>query len=324
MKRALVTGGAGFLGLHLTDALLARGARVRVLDNFSCSSRENYRPYRRKVELIEGDIRDPRAVARAVRGVDAVFHLAAIRSVVKTVEDPVLSHEVNATGALLLLDAAARARVRSFVFTSSSAVYGDARLSGRQAGRVQRENIRPAPISPYGTAKLAAEHYARYYWLSAGLGAASIRIFNVYGPRQNPDSKYSLAVPGLLSKILAGKAPVIDGSGEQSRDFVYVDDVVRALLLAASKPRARGESFNVGSGVASSVNRLASHLLRLVGARGLRPKHGPRRPGDPEVTRADVGKIRSVLGWKPRVGLEEGLRRTVEWARTQGLRAPRA
>ena len=185
MKKVLVTGAAGFLGLHLLDALLERGHRVRVLDNFLCSRREALDGLRGRIELIEGDVRDPKAVRRAVAGTDAVFHLAAIRSVVKTVEDPVVAHEINATGTLLVLREAHAAGVKHLLFTSTSAVYGET------VGRFQKEEGPLCPISPYGVAKLAAEHYARYYFLEKKFPTSAVRIFNVYGPRQNPESKYS-------------------------------------------------------------------------------------------------------------------------------------
>lgn len=307
---ALVTGGAGFVGRHLVPALLADGVRVRVLDNFMTSSRRALDPVRSRIELVTGDIRDVRAVRRAMRGVDAVFHLAAIRSVVKTVEDPFLAHDINATGVLNLLERSCEARVRRFIFTSTSAVYGDA-LAARQS-----EGGRLSPISPYGIAKLAAENYVRYYWLERRLPTTAVRIFNVYGPCQNPESRYSLVIPATLERLLRGEAPLIEGTGRQARDFVYIGDVVNALLAAWGRPRTYGEALNLGSGQATSISRLMAELSRLCGYKG-RPRFGPQRPGDPERTCADIAKTRLLLDWKPKVGLRDGLRRTVDWYRKE-------
>jgi UDP-glucose 4-epimerase len=308
MRCALVTGAAGFVGRHLMDALLARGIRVNAIDNFSCSSPRALDAYRGRIRFVRGDIRDAAAVSRAMRGADTVFHLAAIRSVARSVEDPVLAHSVNATGALILLEESARRRVRRFVVTSTSAVYGSA------VARRQREDGRLEPISPYGAAKLVAEHYARCYLLQRGLAYTAVRIFNVYGPRQNPETKYSLVVPGVLSRILAGKAPVIDGTGRQTRDFVYIGDVVDALLRAAASPRAVGQVYNLGSGRATSVRDIVSGLLRITRS-PLKPAYGPRRPGDPDRTCADVSKAARQLGWRPRTPLNEGLKKVVQWAK---------
>lgn len=310
MKTYLVTGGAGFVGKHMIDALLALGKRVKVIDNFSCADPRSLDSYRGKIELVRGDIRDPRAVRKAVAGVDCVYHFAAIRSVVKTVEDPLLAHEVNAGGALLLLEESLRARARHFIFTSTSSVYGSV------LARFQKETGDKKPISPYGVAKLAAEHYANYYWTQKKLPTTSVRIFNVYGPRQNPESKYSLAVPGILSKIRKGERPVIDGTGKQARDFVYIGDILRALFRIEGNAKSYGNVYNLGSGKAASINELASALVRLSGSK-LKPVHGPRRPGDPERTCADVSKIRRDLGWRPEVSFYEGLKETVSWANSQ-------
>lgn len=304
-KNLLITGAGGFVGRHMIDALLARGGKVRAMDNFSCSDRRSFvKEYSKKVELLEGDIRSPRDVKKAVKGVGAVFHFAAIRSVVKSVEDPLLSHEVNATGALLLLHYASEARVKHFIFTSTSAVYGDA-LADRQ-----KEDGRLNPISPYGMAKLAAEGYARYHYFDKRLPTTSVRIFNVYGPRQNPESKYSLVVPGILSKIYKNERPVIDGRGDQSRDFIYIGDVVEAFFKILGNKRAYGKVYNLGSGRATSVHALVGTLLKLTRSK-LKPVHGPRRPGDPDRTCADVSLIRKELGWMPKTSLEQGLKKVV-------------
>ncbi|MBI4431963.1 MAG: GDP-mannose 4,6-dehydratase, partial [Candidatus Omnitrophica bacterium] len=304
-KKILITGGSGFVGRHVIEAFRQKGIKPRVLDNFSCSSRESFKRYLPYVDLHEGDIRDAAAVRKAVAGVEAVFHFAAIRSVAKSVEDPSLSHEVNATGALLLLDASAKAGVKHFLFTSTSAVYGEA------AARFQKEDGKLAPISPYGVAKLAAEYYARYYFKEHHLPTTTVRIFNVYGPRQNPESRYSLVVPGVLSKIVRNQPPVIDGTGDQARDFIYIGDIVDAFFKAMGNPRAFGKVYNLGAGKALSINTIARHLLKLSRS-SLKPVHGPRRPGDPERTCADISRIKRELGWKPKVSLIKGLEKTIE------------
>jgi UDP-glucose 4-epimerase len=306
MKKTLITGGAGFLGLHMIDALLERGARVRVIDNFSCSSPDNLKPYLKEIDFIKGDIRDVQDVKKAVRGVDSVFHFAAIRSVVKTVEDPFLAHEVNATGTLRLLDEASSAGVRRFIFTSTSAVYGE------NQAKIQREEGPFCPISPYGMAKLLAERYCRYYFDQKKLATTCVRIFNIYGPRQNPESKYSLVVPGVLSKIFKNQSPVIDGSGWQERDFVYVKDVLDALFKILSSSKTDGEVYNLGAGKTYSIRFLVDCLLKLSSS-NLKAVHGPRRPGDPDRTCADVRKAKKHFGWAPKTSLEKGLKETIQW-----------
>ncbi len=310
-KKILVTGGAGFLGLHMVEALIERGFYVRVIDNFMCSSRENLKPYSKKIDLVEGDIRESGDVKKAVKDMDAVFHFAAIRSVVKSVEDPLLAHEVNATGTLLLLNYAYEAKVKRFIFTSTSSVYGEA------TRKYQKENGDLKPISPYGMAKLLAEQYGKYFFKERRFPTTSVRIFNVYGPRQNPESKYSLVIPGVLSKIFKNESPVIDGTGEQARDFIFVDDILEAFFRILSSRRACGEVYNLGAGSTTSINTLVRMLLKLTGS-GLKPVHGPRRPGDPDRTCADVAKARRDFGWTPRVGLEAGLKRVVEWYKNNG------
>ena len=305
MKKFLITGGAGFVGTHMIEALLKRGSRVRVLDNFSCSDRRTLDPFRKQIELVEGDVRNVRDVKKAVEGQEVVFHFAAIRSVGKSVEDPLLAHEVNASGTLVLLEESARAKVKHFIFTSTSAVYG------ASISRFQKEDIEKRPLSPYGVAKLAAEHYARYYFLEKKLPTTSVRIFNVYGPRQNPESKYSLVVPGVLSRIVRHEPPVIEGSGHQTRDFIYIGDILEAFLKITGNRKAYGEVYNLGSGEATSIKKIVHSLLRLSGS-SLKAVRGPRRPGDPDRTCADISKIRRELGWLPRISLEEGLRKTVD------------
>lgn len=304
IRSALVTGASGFVGRHLIRRLLLEGIRVNALDNFSNSDARTLGSLAKSARWYKADVRDAAAVRRAVRGVDVVYHLAAIRSVVKSVEDPILAHDVNATGSLITLEESARAGVKQFLFTSTSAVYGE---NGRS---LQNESGPFCPVSPYGIAKLVSEAYAAHYARFRGLNTISFRIFNVYGPQQNPESKYSLVVPGVLSRILAGKAPRIDGTGRQQRDFVYIDDVISALWLATGRNDLSGRVFNIGSGNRTAIKDLVGTLIRLTSKR-IRPEHGPRRPGDPDSTRADVRALRR-LGWRPKIDLQEGLRRTVQ------------
>ncbi len=240
---------------------------------------------------------------------DAVFRFAAIRSVARSVADPILAHEVNASGALLLLHHSQIAKVKHFIFTSTSAVYGDALADH------QKETGRLSPISPYGMAKLLAEQYAKYFYAQLGMPTTSVRIFNVYGPKQNPESKYSLVVPGVLAKIYKGQCPVIDGDGKQSRDFVYIGDVTDAFFRILGNRKTYGKVYNLGSGKATPINEVVRALLKLTGS-ALKPIHGPRRPGDPARTCADIGLIKRELGWNAKVSLERGLKKVVkDWGR---------
>ncbi len=317
-KRVLVTGGAGFIGSHIVEALLSHGERVNVLDNFSTGFRRNLKPYRGDIHLIKGDIRDRRAVRKAMEAVSHVFHEAAIRNVAKSVEDPFLCHDVDATGTLILLEEALRRRVERFIYASSSAVYGDVRKFP------QRETDPLRPVSPYGSAKLAGEHYCINFFSSHGLPAVCLRYFNVYGPRQNPESKYSSVIPAFIDKLVRGKVAVVDGTGRQSRDFVYVGDVAEANLKAAfGDKRSLGKVINIATGRAYSVLDVLKAVAR---AAGLKPKmrFGPPRPGDAAKTLGDISQARKCLGWRPDVGFEEGVMKTVHWFLTKRGGFPRA
>ena len=248
----LVTGGAGFIGSHLVENLLAGGARVRVLDNFSTGRRENLAPFSDRIDLIEGDITDPSTCARASEGINVVFHQAALPSVPRSVEDPALSHEVNATGTLNVLLAARDAGAQRVVYASSSSAYGDTPTLPK------REDQTPSPRSPYAVAKLTGEQYCRSFPGVFGLEAVALRYFNVFGPRQDPNSAYAAVIPLFASAAMEGKSPTINGDGEQTRDFTYIENVVLVNLLAASSPgdRVSGEVFNVGCGGRISINDL--------------------------------------------------------------------
>ena len=303
MQTVLVTGGAGFIGSHLVEALVARGDRVRVLDNLFTGRTSNLAAVQNKIEFIRGDITDAPAVNAAVAGCQIVFHQAALASVPRSVDDPLTTHAVDATGTLLVLDAARRADVRRVVYAASSSAYGD-RPSPRKA-----ESDLPSPISPYAAAKLAGELYCSAFWHSYGLEAVALRYFNVFGPRQDPRGPYAAVIPLFIQSLLAGRRPTIFGDGRQTRDFTYVASVVQANLLAADTSEAAGCVFNVGSGQAVSLLDLVAALNRILGT-NVEPEFQPARTGDVRDSLADITLARQTLGYQPRTDLDECLRET--------------
>ncbi len=311
-QTVLVTGGAGFIGSHLVERLVSEGARVRVLDDFSTGSTQNLAPFLDAIEVHEASVADPIACARACAGATFVLHEAALPSVARSVADPSATHEACATGTLELLRAAADAGVRRFVYAGSSSAYGDTPTLPK------REDMPARPRSPYAVAKLAGEHYVQVFPSLFGLETVVLRYFNVFGPRQDPSSPYSAVIPLFITAALDERAPMIDGDGEQTRDFTYVGNVVEANLRACTAPAAGavGEVFNVGCGERISVNRLWSLIRRLTGAE-VEAEHGPGRPGDVRDSLADLSRIRDRLGYTGSIGLEEGLARTVAWIREE-------
>jgi nucleoside-diphosphate-sugar epimerase len=298
--KALVTGGAGFIGSHLVDTLVQAGEDVVVLDNLATGNPDNW-AYPRYVQFIRGDIRDLNAVYRAMDGVDVVYHQAAIPSVPRSVSDPVTCHEVNVTGTFNVLLAARDAGARRVVYASSSAIYGDS------VELPKRESMAPKPLSPYAAAKLAGEHYAQLFTQLYGLETVGLRYFNVFGPRQSPNSEYAAAIPKFVSRILAGEAPVVYGDGEQTRDFVAVQNVVQANLGAGQASAvAAGKAYNIGCGERISLNELLRVINRLAG-RNIQAEYLPVRAGDIRDSVADITAARRDLGFEPRVRLEEGL-----------------
>jgi len=302
----LVTGGAGFIGSHLVRTILARGDAVRVLDNFATGRRDNLEGLEGPVRLIEGDLRDPDAVREAVEGVDYVLHQAALSSVPRSLEDPAATTEVNVVGTAVLLEQSRRAGVRCLVAASSSAVYGEL------PDEIKVETLPCEPISPYGASKLAAEEYYRTYARSLGLPTVALRYFNVFGPRQDPDSAYAAVLPRFMKAWSEGRPPTIYGDGEQSRDFTYIDNVVAANLLACESEAARGRAINVACGGSIRVNELASMVREAMGS-GIEVEHVGERAGDIRHSRADIGPARQTLGYEPTVGFREGIERTVAW-----------
>ncbi len=304
--RVLVTGGAGFLGSHLAEALLGAGHQVRVLDDFSSGRWENLAAAEKELEtVLTGDVRDPEACRRAVEGVEAVFHLAAIPSVPLSFADPVRTTEVNLMGTVRLAAAARAAGVARLIFASSAAVYGDG------APVPASEQLPPAPGSPYALQKAACERHLRLLAGSGGPHALSLRFFNLFGPRQDPASPYSGVISRFAAALRAGRPPTVFGDGEQTRDFLFVSDAVSACLLALSCPRAGGEAVNVGSGERISVNRLLKVLEEATGA-GCGRRTEPPREGDILHSQADISLASSLLGYHPRIPFTEGIRRLLE------------
>ena len=305
----LVTGGAGFIGSHIAESLLRDGHGVRVLDDLSTGSRENFAGFERlsgRFEFLEGDIRVAADVRRAVAGVEGVFHEAALRSVPRSVDDPLSSNDVNVTGTLQLLIACRDAKVRRVVYASSSSVYGD------DPTLPKVEGLRPAPISPYAATKLMGEYYCQIYTRLYGVEAVSLRYFNVFGPRQSPESKYAAVVPRFLAAALRDEPLEIHGDGRQSRDFTYIENVVAANVLAMRVPQAAGKVFNVACGSRYSVLDVATAIGKSL-RRPVRLEHQPARAGDVRDTQADISQARTILGYEPRVDFEEGMRRTCEY-----------
>lgn len=309
MAHYLVTGGAGFIGSHIATAIGEQGDTVRVLDNFSSGFRRNLEHLGSEVEVIEGDAADPQVVARAVEGVEVVFHEAALASVPASVRDPLASHAACATATVNVLAAAQKAGVRRVVFAASSACYGD------NPTPVKQETDLLDPLSPYAAAKIASEYYCKSFGKSFGLETVCLRYFNVYGPRQDPASEYSAVIPIFVSKMLMGERPTIFGDGLQSRDFVYVADVVQANLLAAERDDAVGHSINIGAGGRSTLLDLVSAINGALGTK-LEPQFAPPRAGDVRDSMADISLARKLLGYEPRFTLAEGLARSIDYYRS--------
>lgn len=307
MAAFLVTGGAGFIGSHLVDALVASGARVRVVDNLSTGHRRNL-AHLANVEFVLGDLAEFDVARRAVEGMEYVLHQAAVPSVPRSVAEPLRVHRANVEATLNVFVAARDARVRRVVYAGSSSVYGDS------PSLPKHEDLPPRPLSPYALQKLIGEQYARLFFELYGLETVTLRYFNVFGPRQDPTSPYSGVVSLFLRALAEGRRPTIYGDGEQTRDFTYVDNVVEAVLRACTRPGIAGAVINVAMGQAISVNQLLATLCKLWG-RTVEPRYAEPRPGDVRHSQADISRARALLGYEPRVGFEEGLRRTILWYR---------
>ncbi len=310
--KCLVTGGAGFIGTNLVRALLDRGDEVRVLDNFATGKRENVQDIVDRVELIEGDIRSYHIVRDAVDSTDVIFHQAALPSVPRSVKDPITTHEVGTNGTLNILQAARDAGVRRVLFAGSSSVYGNTEVLPKHEG------MSPAPLSPYAVSKITCEYYCRVFFQLYGLETVTLRYFNVFGPRQDPNSQYSAVIPRFIEHMRRGERPTIYGDGEQSRDFTYIENVVQANIVAATVDGGvAGESFNVACGGRTTLNELVAALNNALGT-DIAPIYGGRKLGDVQHSYASVEKFEKATGFSPRVQFAEGVRRTADWYCAQG------
>jgi UDP-glucose 4-epimerase len=309
MSQYLVTGGAGFIGSNVVEQLVKQGKKVRVLDNLLTGKRANLEAFLRDVEFIEGDLRDMEAVRRAVNGVEFILHLGALPSVPRSVSEPQLAHDINITGTLNLLVAARDAGCRRVVFSSSSSVYGDTPTLPKH------EAMTPAPLSPYAVHKLTGEYYCRIFWQLYGLETVALRYFNVFGPRQDPQSEYAAVIPKFITRILTGQSPTVFGDGRQTRDFSYVDNVVAANLAGCVAPKAAlGEAFNIACGGRISLLDLVASINRTLG-KNIQPKLDPPRPGDIQHSQADVSKADRLMNYRPQIDFAEGIARTIAWYR---------
>jgi len=309
-KRIVITGGAGFIGSALARALVARGDDVLVLDNFSSGKRENLKDVSTGLAVVEGDILDATVLDRAFAGADVVFHEAAIPSVPRSLAAPLASHNANATGTLNVLEAARRCQVRRVVYAGSSSAYGE------PPSLPVVESMAPAPLSPYAASKLAGEHYCRVYARVFGVQAVILRYFNVFGPRQDPNSQYAAVIPRFITAALQGQPATVFGDGEQSRDFCFIDNVVEANLRAADADGVSGKIFNIACGTGTSLNRVLALLGESL-ARPIAARHEPARAGDVRHSLADIAQAKAMLGYTAAVDFPTGLQRTLAWFRQQ-------
>jgi UDP-glucose 4-epimerase len=306
MADCLITGGCGFIGSHLVSALVARGDRVRILDDLSTGNFKNVQAEKDKVEFIEGNICDAAAVARAVRGVEFIFHEAALASVPRSVSDPLATHAACVTGTVTMLDEARRAGVRRVIYAASSSAYGNSSWVAK------RETDAAEPLSPYAAAKLAGEQYCQAFYHSYGLETVCLRYFNVFGPRQDPQGAYAAVIPAFVMKMKAGQQPTIFGDGQQSRDFTHVANVVAGNLAALAAPQAVGNVYNIASGKSYTLLDLVAALNRILQV-NIQPRFEPARIGDVKDSLADISRAQRELGYAPSVGFEEGLQETAAY-----------
>ncbi len=313
MSKVLVTGGAGFIGSHLTEALLRKGHCVRVLDDFSTGKRENlvFNKEYPSLEIIEGDIRHLATCQKAVKDIEFVFHQAALPSVQRSVEDPLGSNAVNAGGTLNILFAAREEKVKRVIYASSSSIYGDTPTLPK------KEEMPPTPLSPYALQKYIGEQYCRLFYELYGLETVSLRYFNIFGPRQDPNSVYSAVIPKFIDALLQSCPPTIFGDGEQSRDFTYIENVVQANLLAMSAEHLHGEAINIACAERTSLNQLVNLLRKILGSR-VTPVYEEPRKGDVKHSLADIRKGKEILNYEPKVSVAVGLQKTVEFFQKSG------
>ncbi|MGA1841911.1 MAG: SDR family oxidoreductase [bacterium] len=306
MAHYLVTGGAGFIGSNIVEALIEKGERVRVVDNFSTGKIENIAPFMEKIEFMEADILDMKAMNDACKGIDYVLHQAALPSVPRSVTDPISSNSTNVDGTVNILWAAKEAGVKRVVYASSSSAYGNTPILPK------KEDMPADPLSPYAISKYAGELYAKIFYQIYGLSTVSLRYFNVFGPRQDPGSQYAAVIPKFINSLIIGIPPVIFGDGEQSRDFTFVKNVVQANILAAHAEEASGHVFNIACGERITLNQLVKKLQGILNS-PLDPIYTDPRPGDVKHSLADISKAEGILNYKPIYNTEDGLRETVKW-----------
>jgi UDP-glucose 4-epimerase len=306
MSTFLVTGGTGFIGSNLTVALVKLGHKVKVLDNFSTGNLDNLQPVLEEIEVQKGDLRSLSDVRRAVAGVEVVFHQGALPSIPRSIADPLTTNDVNVSGTLNVFLASRDAGVRRVVYASSSSVYGENNVLPKH------ESMPSRPMSPYAATKLTGEVYGKIYYELYGLETVGLRYFNVFGPRQDPESEYAAVIPRFIDMLLKRKPPVVYGDGEQSRDFTFIDDVVRANLMSRQAAGAAGEIFNIACGNRITLNELLRGLMNITGSK-VDVIYSETRPGDVKHSMASIKKASEVLGYFPKTGIEEGLRLTIEW-----------
>jgi UDP-glucose 4-epimerase len=302
----LITGGAGFIGSNIALYLVKKGEKVRILDNFSTGRLENLSPIIDKIDLIEGDIRDAEICEKASKGVDYILHQAALPSVPRSIEDPKTTNEVNITGTLNILIAALKNKVKRVIYASSSSIYGDSPILPK------KEDMKPDPLSPYALSKLTGEYYCKIFYQIYGLRTVVLRYFNVFGPRQDPNSQYAAVIPKFIKAILEGKKLIIFGDGEQTRDFTYIDNVIKANILATQKENACGKVFNIASQKSITVNQLVKSLNMILGTE-IEPIYTESRPGDVKHSLADISLAKDILEYSPEIQFNEGLKRTIAW-----------
>jgi len=307
MSRYLVTGGAGFIGSNIVKELVSRGEKVTVIDDLSTGNIANITPYLDQIEFVEGSITNLDLLKKLLKDVDYVLHQAAIPSVARSVEDPIRSNEANVTGTLTLLTAVRDAKIKSFVYASSSSVYGNTKQLPKN------EDMNPQPLSPYAVSKLTGEYYVRVFASLYNINAISLRYFNVFGPHQNPQSQYAAVIPKFITGMLRGERPVIYGDGEQSRDFTFIDNVVHANILAATKlQNGAGRIMNIACGARYTLNTLVEYLNEILNTE-LSPEHTESAPGDVKHSQADISRAREYVGYTPQVSLKDGLEKTASW-----------
>ena len=306
MDTYLVTGGAGFIGSHIVDALVKNGEKVRVIDNLSTGNAANLEHLINDIEFIEGDIRDTNLLDKAMKGVDFCFHEAALPSVARSVEDPITVNQVNIDGTLNLLFAAKKNKVKRFIYAGSSSAYGDS------PSLPKKEDMKPHPLSPYAVSKLTGEYYCGVFYSVYGLETLCLRYFNVFGPRQDPNSQYAAVIPKFITCFLRNTSPQIYGDGTQSRDFTYIDNVVYANMLAAKAKSTSGQVLNIACGRRTSLNDLVELLKNLLSSK-VSPDYAEPRSGDIKHSLADISEVRHILGYSPKTSFEQGIKKTIEW-----------